>query len=869
MRFVALTLTFAALLPAAASQDPPAGAPLVLANAKIYPVSGPVIEKGSILVQNGRIKSVGKSISVPSDARVLDLAGSVVIPGLVDAGSGLFLPQGEGGSGGSAEHDAADSLDYFDEIAMKEASAAGVTTVAVAPPSRGVVNGLVAVVRVGAPLDASQRILRRGAALKLSLGVSGGETSSGPQRYRDYTLLKDTFEGAKKYRESMEKYRKDLEEYEKKKKEWDEKQKKPPAKKEEPKTEEPKKEEPKKEEPKKEEPKKEEPPKVAEDSAPGGDLEFQDPPKGPPPKAATPPAEPEPKKPSKPRTDPRSEILVRAMDPKNPLQVRIEAHTPDAIELALRLAEEFKLRIVLEQATEGARVAESIAKAKVSVTVGPVFRYGMARVDYLNHSPGTAAALAKAGVEVSIGSFPLAAAGHRGPGAGRFLREAAGWAASMGLTPDQALQAITLNPARQLGLAEEIGSIAENRLADLVILRGEPFDAGTTVEKTFLAGREVWSAPARETPVATARPPAAANSGTAPAGDMILLRGGRIVPVAREDLPEGAILLAGGKIHGVGPTLEAPKEATVVDLPKGSWVVPGFIDLHSHLASYFEVEETTESVTPHVKAVEAFASSHPDARAAVRSGVTLVALAPGNANLVGGRVGLLRINGERLDRMIWKDAHGLKLALGREPLRRDAEPTSRPGAVRLLRELLRDPGSELRRALVERKEPALVHALLADDIVRLAELKEATGLRAILVHGADALRAIDAIRASGMGVAFGPLTVSDTTERLETPGKLSRAGIPVAFVTDSPSAGEEYLRTMAALAVRHGLPHAEGLKALTSVPAALLGIEESFGSLEPGKQADVVVYSGDPLSLASDIELVIVEGRIVHRKPKK
>jgi imidazolonepropionase-like amidohydrolase len=833
----------------------------VLANAKIHTVTGPPIEGGSILIENGRIKAVGKSISIPSDAKIVDLAGRVIIPGLVDIASGLFIPSDETPSGGSAEYDVVDLLDFFEETDSKEAAASGVTTICVPPPSRGSVNGLAAVVRVGAPGFRESRILKRAAALKLSLGVAFGETSSAPQRYRDYVALRDTFEGAKRYRETWDKYRKDFEEYEKKKKEWEEK-KKAGKKKEEPKA-----DETKKEEPKKDEPKREETPKAA--GIPG---DSQDPPKpGPAKPAGSPDGDSEPKKPPKPRTDQRSEVLLRALDDKNPLPVRIEAHTVDAIELALRLADEFKLKLILEQATEGGRAAAAIAKAKVPVAVGPLFRYGLPRVDYLNHSIETAAVLAKAGVEVSIGSFPSASAGHRGPGAGRFLLEAAAWAASKGLTREQALKAVTLNPARQLGLEDQIGSIAADRLADLVILRGEPFEAGTVVERTYLAGEETWSAPevAAVEPAAKAAPAGDVTKSEAPKGDLILLRGGRIVPVVGDELAAGSILLAAGKVHSLADTLEPPAGAEIVDLPKGSVVIPGFIDMHSHLASTFEVEETTESVTPHVKALEAFASAHPDARAAVRSGVTLVALAPGDANLVGGRVALLRINGERLDRMVWKDAYGLKLALGREPLRRDAEPTSRAGALEMLRELLRDPSGEVRKILVERKEPALVHALLADDIVRLVELREMSGVRAVLVHADEALRSVDAIKAAGLGVAFGPLTVSDTAEKLATPAKLAAAGIPVAFVSDAPSAGEEHLRVMASLAVRAGMGRAEALRALTITPATLLGIQDAFGSLERGKQADVVVCSGDPLSLASDIEFVIVEGRIVYRKPKK
>ncbi|HZN63598.1 MAG TPA: hypothetical protein VFC90_14440, partial [Planctomycetota bacterium] len=369
MKYLVLAI---ALLTVSSRPNPrlqdPASKALVLANVRIHTVSGPIIDGGSILIENGRIKAVGKSISIPSDAKILDLAGRVVIPGLVDASSGLFLKADEPAATGSAEYDVADALDFFDDTDLKQALASGVTTVCVSPPGRGPMLGLAAVVRVSPGPAPEGRILKRSAALKLTLGVATGETSTASQRYRDFVGLREAFEGAKKYRESWEKYRKELEEYEKKKKEWDAKKKPAPkkdeAKADDSKKDDPKKDEPKKEEPKKEEPKKEEPPKAPEPAdAP------QDPPRrggrsretaDPAPAAAA----DEPKKPNKPRLEARLEVLVRALDEKNPLTVRIEAHAIDAVELALRLAEEFKLKLVLDQGTEAAGAADALAKAK-------------------------------------------------------------------------------------------------------------------------------------------------------------------------------------------------------------------------------------------------------------------------------------------------------------------------------------------------------------------------------------------------------------------------------------------------------------------------------------------------------------------------
>jgi len=415
MRVLAILLA----LSTQASDKPPSKI-TVLRGAKIYTVSGAPLENATLVIENGRIAAVGKDVSVPADARVIDATGKVVIPGLIDAASRLFLAPGER-SAGSPEQNVLDAVDFYLHD-YREAVEQGVTVAYVGPLSLGTVNGQGAVIR----LDAAHSVLVRGAALKLTLGASGGDASTALERYQSYPQLKQTFEGARKYLESWDKYRKDLAEVEQKK-----------AKKE------------------------------------------------------------EAKEPAKPKLDVKNEVLARALDAKQPLTVRIEAHTADAIALALRLADEFKLRLVLEYATEGGAIAAAIAKAKAPVVVGPIFRSGVYSVDYLNHSISTAAELVKAGVPVAIGSFSDERAGQYGPGASRFLAESAAMAASRGLTRDQALATITLEAARILGIDKTHGSIDKGKAADLVLLSGEPFESGTVVDATWIEGEAVYGRGAR------------------------------------------------------------------------------------------------------------------------------------------------------------------------------------------------------------------------------------------------------------------------------------------------------------------------------------------------------------------------------------
>jgi imidazolonepropionase-like amidohydrolase len=289
MRFLALALLFAS------SQDPAPPRLTAWKGARLYTAAGPALDQATILVEGGRIVDVGKDLPVPADAAIVDLAGRVVIPGLIDAASPLLVPPAER-AGGSPEYDILDALDRY-QTDPQEAVEQGVTTVYVGPTSGGGVGGLGSVVR----LDAVRGVVAARGALKVTIPESSGDVSTAAQRYEGYQQLRQVFEGARQYVEANEKYKKDAAEHEAKKKQAEaEKKPAPPA-------------------------------------------------------------------PTKPKPDPRNEILARTLDPKQPLPVRIEAHSADAIGYALKLIDEFKLRAVLEQATEGAVVADAISKAKVPV----------------------------------------------------------------------------------------------------------------------------------------------------------------------------------------------------------------------------------------------------------------------------------------------------------------------------------------------------------------------------------------------------------------------------------------------------------------------------------------------------------------------
>jgi imidazolonepropionase-like amidohydrolase len=400
----------------ATPQDPPATPVTALRGAKIYTGAGAPLEGAVLLIQGRTIGAVGKDLAIPPGARVLELEGKVIIPGLVDPSSRVCLAEGERGAG-SAEQSVLDTVDRYRDD-WKEALAAGVTVIGVDPPSLGPVNGLGAVLE----LDPGRSVLRREAFLKVTLGAGGGDSSSAAERHQLYQNLRQTFESARLYAESWEKYRKETSELEAKR-------------------------------------------KTAKDEG-----------------------KPAPPEPAKPRKDPRLDILVRTLDPKAPLPVRIEAHASDSILLGIKLAEEYKLRAILEGATEAYLVGEPVQKSGFPVIAGPVYRYGPPQVEFLRHSLGCAQSLVRRGVPVSIASLGQEKAGSAGAGGTRFLMESAALAASRGLSREEALQAITLQGARALGIEASHGSLEKGKAANFVVLSGEPFDSETRVEKTFVAG---------------------------------------------------------------------------------------------------------------------------------------------------------------------------------------------------------------------------------------------------------------------------------------------------------------------------------------------------------------------------------------------
>ncbi len=362
----------------------------------------------------------------------------------------------------------------------------------------------------------------------------------------------------------------------------------------------------------------------------------------------------------------------------------------------------------------------------------------------------------------------------------------------------------------------------------------------------------------------------------------------------KQDYENGVLLIEDGKIKEVGETIKIPKDAEVIDL-KGQYLLPGFVDAHTHLGIYEEiyahegddVNEMSEPVTPQLRAIDAINVHDIGFNDALKGGVTTAMIAPGSANVVGGTVCIMKTAGKSFNERMINDCAGMKVAFGENPKEvygSDKKmPYTRMGIASLLRDALveadnyrkgkdkeRDLGKESMLKLLKRKIPLRAHAHRADDIITALRIAEEFNLKMIIEHGTEAHLTIEELATQQVAVCMGPLLTSRAKVELKeksfkNPGILQRSGIKVALVTDHPETPIDYAVLNAILAVKEGMDRNEALKALTINPAEIMGIDRKTGSIKAGKDADLVVWSGDPLDIMSRTELVFINGDIVYR----
>jgi imidazolonepropionase-like amidohydrolase len=382
--------------------------------------------------------------------------------------------------------------------------------------------------------------------------------------------------------------------------------------------------------------------------------------------------------------------------------------------------------------------------------------------------------------------------------------------------------------------------------------------------------------------------------------------GGYVVPITAEPIEGGTVLIEDGKIAAVGVDLDIPPDANVIDAA-GKWVLPGFIEAHGHVGVHEEGEgwagsdsnELTEPVTAHVRALDAINPADLGFRDAVSGGVLAVNVNPGSGNPIGGQTAALKCWGRTVDEMLLRAPAGMKSALGENPKRvygeRKQTPSTRLGTAAVIRGALVDAANYLARleaelgkseadrkpvdrdlklealAMVLRREiPWRQHCHRADDIATALRLAAEFGYDLVIDHGTEAHLLADILAAKDIPVIIGPLFTSRSkvelrNRSLANPGKLAAAGVTIAITTDHPVVPINFLAHQAALSVKHGLDRDTALRALTINPARIVGIQDRLGSIEAGKDADLVIWSGDPLDVLSRVTRALIDGAEIYR----
>ena len=378
---------------------------------------------------------------------------------------------------------------------------------------------------------------------------------------------------------------------------------------------------------------------------------------------------------------------------------------------------------------------------------------------------------------------------------------------------------------------------------------------------------------------------------------MYAIKGGLVHTMNGSAQKDAIILVEGTKIKAVGTGLTIPSRAQVIDA--GECVItPGLIDAHTHIGLKGEarpepeddVNEMTDPITPHIRVMDALNPQDLAFPEVLSWGVTTVMVAPGSANLVGGQCVVVKTRGATIEEMILKQPAGMKMALGENPKRvyggRKTFPSTRLGNAGMLRETLvkaQNYAHKLKKAkkgepverdlkleplveVLERKLKAKIHAHAANDIMTALRIAAEFNLDITIEHGTSAPRVAQHLAERGVPVIIGPLLFPrgkvETAERsFATAAQLVEAGVLIAISTDATSQ-IRFLALNAGLAVREGLDEIEGLKAITINPARILGVDDRVGSLEAGKDADLVIFSGHPLQTLSRTELVMVDGEI-------
>ena len=365
----------------------------------------------------------------------------------------------------------------------------------------------------------------------------------------------------------------------------------------------------------------------------------------------------------------------------------------------------------------------------------------------------------------------------------------------------------------------------------------------------------------------------------------LAIRNVRIIPVRGEVVANGAVLIENGKIRAVGANIAIPSGTPTID-GGGGTIMPGIVDANARFGLRDTANEQASEVTPGTDILLQAAPHSPDFQRALSYGITSACLSPGSANVVGGECVVVKTAGKTLRKMLVRSKVGVRAALGLDTsagnggffragsdslaniyLRR---PNSRMAAVWELRNALDKATQGSPLALVRQgRMPLRISARIENDIrAALAIADEFQVPRLTLDEGCESYKVADLLAARHASIVLGPFydpqagAPEGAGPALNTPGILADSGVKVAFGSNGDDPAP--LLHWAALAVKYGLKPQNALRALTIDAAEICGVSDRVGTLEVGKDADLLLLSSDPLELTTHIEKVLLNGQVVY-----
>ncbi|MHA2098533.1 MAG: amidohydrolase [Candidatus Kariarchaeaceae archaeon] len=388
-----------------------------------------------------------------------------------------------------------------------------------------------------------------------------------------------------------------------------------------------------------------------------------------------------------------------------------------------------------------------------------------------------------------------------------------------------------------------------------------------------------------------------------------------IFPVEGDPIENGTLLVEKGKIKGIGKEISTDGYEEI-DC-SGLSITPGFLDAHSHVGVFEQGSrdqivndgnEVTEAVVPYLRVLDSIYPEEIGFENARKGGVTTMGVTHGSANPIGGQLVVLKSYGHVADDMVIKNPAGVKFAMGENPKRvgmnNKRAPHTRMGVSYVIRKAFygaidyrnewseyldklnkeelkpeeerkfvkppqKDLGNEILLKLLDREIPVRCHSHRADDILTIIRLSEEFGFELVIDHATESFKVKEVIKEKGFPVVVGPLfgvpTKRETNYKsLSTPGIMVKAGVLTCITTDAPVIPIEGLRDTMIMSIREGLPSERALETITINPAKVLKVEKRVGSLKEGKDADFLIFNGDPLDTRNRVLKTYIDGKLVY-----